>query len=138
MQIERYKYMTMNRSTVMALLLALVSALTAFYSPMSVAEEKGWFGLGFSVESEGFSLNPTIQSVKIEKLAAPSPGSRAGLMVGDIVVSVQGIACAGAKADDLKAAMKKSVGETLRLKAKRGTAEPFEVSLVAIAKPPSS
>lgn len=124
--------MTMNHRTMVALLLAL----SVFCSPVSAAEEKGWFGLAFSVESEGFSFNPTIQSIKIEKIAPSSPGSGAGLIVGDLVVSLQGIASAGAKADDLKAAMKKSVGETLRLKVKRGSAEPFEVVLVAIAKPP--
>lgn len=126
--------MTMNHRTMVALLLALA----AFCSPVNAAEEKGWFGLAFSVESEGFSFNPTIQSVKIEKVAASSPGAGAGLVAGDLVVSLQGIASAGAKADDLKAAMKKSVGETLRLKVKRGSAEPFEVVLVAIAKPPGS
>ena len=126
--------MTMNCRTMVALLLAL----TAFCSPVSAAEEKGWFGLAFSVETEGFSFNPTIQSVKIEKVASSSPGASAGLVAGDLVVSLQGIASAGAKADDLKAAMKKSVGETLRLKVKRGSAEPFEVVLVAIAKPPGS
>ena len=123
--------MTMNRRISVALLLALsASCWTA-----GAAEDKGWFGLSFSVEAEGMSFNPTIQSVKIAKVASPSPGAGAGLAAGDLVVSLQGIAIAGAKADDLKAAMKKSVGEVLRMKVRRGSAEPFDVVLVAV-KPP--
>jgi C-terminal processing protease CtpA/Prc len=105
------------------------------FSPLAnSAEEKGWFGLAFRVEAEG-SFNPTIQSVKIERVTPSSPGAGAGLAAGDLVVALEGITIAGAKTDELKAAMKKTVGETLRLKVKRGNAAPFEVSLVAIAKP---
>lgn len=120
--------------------LVAVGLLLAATLPLSWAhaaddKEKGWFGLAFDVETEGFSFNPTIQSVKITKVAPASPGAGAGLAAGDQVVVLQGITIAGAKADDLKAAMKKSVGETLRFKVRRGNAEPFEVPLVAIAKP---
>ena len=122
--------MKMNRRTTVGLLVAF-----AAFSPLAnSAEEKGWFGLAFRVEAEG-SFNPTVQSVKIETVTPSSPGAGAGLTAGDLVVALQGIATTGAKADDLKAALKKTVGETLRLKVKRGNAEPFEVSLVAIAKP---
>ena len=43
----------------------------------------------------------------------------------------------GAKADALKAAMQKFVGETLRLKVKRGADASQDVSLIAGPKPPS-
>ena len=128
---ETQDRMKMNRRTTVALLLAFA----VFLPPANAAEERGWFGLAFSVETEGVSLNPTIQSVKIEKVAPSSPGAGAGLVAGDLVISLQGVAVAGAKADDLKVTMRKAVGETLRMKVKRGSAEPFEVPLVAIAKP---
>ncbi len=116
--------------------MALLIAISAFSTAVvNAAEEKGWFGLAFNVETEGFSFNPTIQSVKIEKVVTASPAAQAGLAAGDVVVSLQGVAIAGAKADDLKAAMKKSVGETLRMKVKHGAAEPTEIQMVAIAKP---
>ena len=118
--------------------LVVLLALFAFFSPAQAAQEKGWFGLAFKVETEGFSFNPTVQSVKIEKVMAASPAAGAGLVAGDVVVSIQGLAIAGAKADDLKAAMKKSVGETLRLKIRRGSAEPFDAPLVAAANPSGS
>ena len=122
----------MNRRIAAALVLAFAATLSP---AVNAADENGWFGLAFSVETEGFAFNPTIQSVKIEKVAPSSPAAGAGLVAGDVVVAIQGIAISGAKADHLKAAMKKSIGETLRFRVKRGSAEPFEVPLVAIARP---
>lgn len=119
--------------------MALLIAISAFSTAVAnAAEEKGWFGLAFNVETEGFSLNPTIQAVKIEKVVTASPAAQAGLAAGDVVVSLEGIVIAGAKADDLKAAMKKSVGETLRMKVKHGSAEVTEIQMVGIAKPSGS
>lgn len=48
-----------------------------------------------------------------------------------------GIAVEGGKADTLKAAIQKSVGETLRLKIKHGADPPHDVSLIAASKPAS-
>jgi len=121
-----------NRRITLALLLATATTLASW---AHAAEEKGWFGLAFSVETEGFSFNPTIQSAKVDKVAPSSPAAGAGVEPGDVVLAVQGVAIAGAKADVLKAAMKKSVGETLRLKIKHGDAEPREVQMVGVTKP---
>ncbi len=122
----------MNRQIIAALVLAWVAVLASF---ASAAAEKGWFGLAFNIETEGFSFNPSVRSVKIEKVVPSSPAAGAGLEAGDVVIQVQDVVIAGAKADDLKAAMKKSAGETLRLRIKRGAAEPYEVPLVAVVKP---
>jgi hypothetical protein len=54
-----------------------------------------------------------------------------------MIVEIEGIVVEGAKADSLKAAMQKSVGETLRLKIKRGADAAQDVALVAAPKPPS-
>ena len=122
----------MNRRHLMTLALAISTASPAV---TNAADEKGWFGLAFNVETEGFSFNPSVQSVKIEKVAPSSPAAEAGLLAGDLIVAVQGITVAGAKADELKAAMKKLVGEALRVKVRRGKAAPFDVSLVAVGRP---
>jgi len=121
-----------TRRITFALLLATATTLASW---AYAAEEKAWFGLAFSVETEGFSFNPTIQSAKVDSVVPASPAAGAGISPGDVVLAVQGIAIAGAKADVLKAAMKKSVGETLRLKIKRGDAEPREVQMVGVTKP---
>jgi len=107
---------------------------TASHAATSAVDEKGWFGLAFNAETEGFSVNPTIQSVKIEEVAPSSPVAGAGLLAGDFIVALQGIAVAVATSDELKAAMPKSVGETLRFSVRRGNAEPFEIPLVAVGR----
>ena len=59
------------------------------------------------------------------------------MAAGDLVVEVQGIRVAGAKAEALKPALQGgSVGETLHLKVQRGgSGQPREVTLVAVPKP---
>ncbi|GAA0710376.1 PDZ domain-containing protein [Dokdonella soli] len=101
----------------------------------SAADEKGWFGFAVSVETEGFSLNPTLRSIKIEKVIPASPAAAQGLAAGDLVLEVQDTLVAGAKARELQATMHKAVGESLRLKLKRGDAEPYVVTLTAAARP---
>ncbi|KLD69860.1 PDZ domain-containing protein [Xanthomonas pisi] len=87
------------------------------------------------MESEGFSFNPTLTSVKIDSVKPASPAATAGLQVGDAIVSAQGIPVAGSKADVLKQAVNRKVGEILRLVIVRGAAKPREVTLVAARRP---
>jgi C-terminal processing protease CtpA/Prc len=117
------------------LIVLLAGAL--LFSPLALhAAEKGWFGLAMEIDAEGI-LNPTLRSIKIDKIFPASPAAKASLSAGDMIVEVDGIGVEGAKADTLKAAMQKSVGETLRLKIKRGADAPREVALIAAAKPPN-
>ena len=118
--------------------LAFLAAAALLFSPLaSHAAEKGWFGFfSLSIDADGI-LDPKLRSIKIEKIFLGSPAAKAGLSVGDMIVEIEGIAVDGAKADALKAAMQKSVGETLRLKVKRGADASQEVSLIAGSKPPS-
>ncbi|MEJ8453985.1 PDZ domain-containing protein [Xanthomonas oryzae pv. oryzae] len=87
------------------------------------------------MESEGFSLNPTLTSVTIDSVKPAAATATAGLQVGDAIVSAQGIAVAGSKADVLKQGFNRKVGETLRLVIVRGAAKPREVTLVAARRP---
>jgi len=117
-----------RRRTLIAVAFCLLSATL-------IAAEKGWFGLAISVDADG-ALSPTLRSVTITKVFSSSPAALAGLVPGDTILEVQGIVVAGAKADVMKAAMQKSVGETLRLKIQRGATQIREVSLIAVRKPP--
>jgi C-terminal processing protease CtpA/Prc len=116
-------------------LVLLAAAAFMFSSPAAHAAENGWFGFALAIDAEGI-LNPKLRSIKIEKVFPASPAAKAGLAEGDMIVEIEGIAVAGAKADILKAAMQKSVGETLRLKIKRGTDAAQNVSLIAGPQPP--
>ncbi|MGD3043689.1 PDZ domain-containing protein [Xanthomonas oryzae] len=105
------------------------------HNPAQAADDQGWFGLSFAVESQGFSLNPTLTSVTIDAVKPASPAATAGLQVGDAIVSAQGIAVAGSKADVRKQAVNRKVGETLCVVIVRGAAKPREVTLVAARRP---
>lgn len=122
----------MNRrlpATVLAAAALLFSALA------SHAAENGWFGFALAIDAEGI-FNPKLHSIKIEKIFPASPAAKAGLAAGDMIVEIEGIVVEGAKADTLKAAMQTSVGQTLRLKIKRGADSSQDVSIVAEPKPP--
>ena len=117
------------RRVAFAFLVALLAAVSVVH-----ASGDAWYGLTFKIEADGLS-NPNVHSIKIEKVFPASPAAQAGLRAGDLVVGIDGITVAGAPAGDLKKAMNKPVGGTLRLKIKRGSAEPREVTLTAARKP---
>ena len=106
-----------------------------FFCAVALGAEKGWFGFAISVDADGMSLNPTLRTITVQKVFVSSPAAAAGMAPGDTVVEVEGIVVAGAKADAIKAAIQKSVGQTLHLKIKHGTADIREVSMVAVPKP---
>lgn len=124
----------MNRRNSLRLLgiglgLACVPALA------QTGREKGWFGFAVSVDVERFSLNPTLRTATIESVVPSSPAHIAGLRVGDLIVEAQGVTVAGAKAEALKLAVQRAIGETLQLTIKRGASAPQVVVLTAVAKP---
>ena len=119
----------MRRFLVWALVLSVSMA-----SSLALAAERGYCGFALTVDVDGI-FNPTLRSIKIDQVTPGSPAAKAGLAAGDLVVEVQGLVVAGAKGDDLKAAMQKSVGETLRLKIKHANADLVEVSMTAAPKP---
>jgi C-terminal processing protease CtpA/Prc len=124
--------MFMNRRSRLILLVAAALLL----SPLgSQAADKGWFGFSLAIDADGI-LNPRLRTIKIDKIFPASPAANAGLSTGDMIVEIEGIPVEGAKADTLKTAMQKSVGETLRLKIKHGADASQDVALIAAPKPP--
>jgi len=120
------------------ILAVLLAAAALSVAPTSLhAAEKGWFGFALNIDAEGLSLNPRLRSIKIEKIFPASPAATAGLASGDMILEIEGITVEGAKADTLKAAIQKSVRETLRLKIKHGADAPHDISLIAAPKPAS-
>jgi C-terminal processing protease CtpA/Prc len=116
-------------------LVATLAVVVMLSLPVHAENNNGWFGLDCKIDTKGISFNPTIRSVNIVKIYPSSPAAAAGLAVGDSVVVLQGITVAGAKANDLKAVMKKAVGEEIKIKVKRGKAEFYEVKMTAIKRP---
>ena len=119
------------------IVLALLGTALCCSPSLLHAAEKGWFGFALTIDAEGISLNPKLRSITIHKILPNSPAAKAGLAPGDNILAMEGIVVAGTPANTLKAATQKSVGETLRLKFRRGADAPRDISLVAAAKPPS-
>jgi predicted metalloprotease with PDZ domain len=124
--------MKINRRDFLTLALTVAVMLPL---PVHAETNDGWFGVEVKVNTKGISLNPKIRNVKITKVFPSSPAATAGITVGDSVVVIQGITVAGARANTLRAVMKKAVGEEIQIKIKRGTAEPYAVKMTAVKKP---
>jgi len=121
-----------HRSMKFPALLTLLAAL--WLSLPAVAADKGWFGFGVSIEASGSSENPIVQSVTVQDVAPGSPAAQAGLASGDVILEADGMPLSGVKTDAMKAAMSRQVGETLRLRIRRGDAVRV-VTLTAAARP---
>jgi C-terminal processing protease CtpA/Prc len=118
-----------RRALGLALTIALLFALPA------AAADKGWFGVALSVDAEGASTNPALHTLTVVSVVPGSPAFQAGLRPGDLVLAIGGITVKGAKANVIKPAMDKAVGEELRFTVKRGTEASHEVKMVAAEKP---
>lgn len=117
-------------------ILVIAAATMSLLTLPAAAAEKGWFGFSVNVDADSMSPNPTLRTATVESVVPGSPAAKAGLVSGDQVLEVQGVPVAGAKADVFRAAMQKAVGESVRIKIKRGDAAAREVSLVAAHQPP--
>ena len=113
-----------------AALLALFFSL----SPTVWAGERGYFGFALSIDGNGMFWNPTLRSVKIDKVSPASPAALAGMVFGDEIIEVAGKPVFGAKGNDLKAHVEKDIGQSLQLKLRRANGEEIAVTLVAAAK----
>lgn len=102
----------------------------SFSLPVS-AGERGFLGIGVSVDGEGFFLNPTLKAVTIAKVVAKSPAAAAGIVVGDQIVEIEGRKIQGAKANDVKPYLEREIGQTVRLVLKKSSGEIQVISLVA-------
>jgi C-terminal processing protease CtpA/Prc len=115
----------MNRAQSFVLALLLSVACNA------IAGEKGYLGVSFSVDGEGFFLNPTLTTVKIEKVVPNSPAAKAGIEPGDLLLEVGGKKIAGAKANDLRQFMDLEAGQTVHLAIQKSSREVKQLAVVA-------
>lgn len=116
------------RRLTLALSIGLCTALAS-------AAGSGYLGLGLAVSGDGFFLNPTIRSIKVQKVNAGSPAARAGIAEGDEIVEVEGRPVVGAKAKELQPYVERNVGETVRLTVRKPNGDVRQLSLKAEARP---
>lgn len=114
--------------------LAALTGLIVALSASAWAGERGYFGFGFSLDAEGVFWNPTLRSVKIERVAPRSPAAAAGLIAGDEVIEVAGRVVAGAKGKEIQAHIEKDIGESVQMKVRHANGESAVVTMVAAAR----
>jgi C-terminal processing protease CtpA/Prc len=102
-----------------------------FVSVGAVAGEKGYLGMSFSVDGEGFFWNPTLKTIRIEKVISNSPAAKAGIESGDLLLEIEGKKIAGAKANDMKPYLEREVGQTVRLAVQKSSGEVKQLAVVA-------
>jgi C-terminal processing protease CtpA/Prc len=103
---------------------------------VAAAAEKGWFGVGFSMEVAGSFWNPVLSSVSVSQVAPGSPAEKARIAVADLVLEIEGIPVAGAKGEQLKklraVVERASVpGDELHMQLRRVNGATYSVVLVA-------
>ena len=124
----------MQYNTIRKLILALAVTLATALS--ASATERGWFGFGLTVETEGMLWNPTLVSMVISDVASGSPAATAGLAKGDRVVELEGQAIAGSKAKELQVRLESKVpGDKLVAVLKHASGEQYSATLIAAKKP---
>ena len=96
-------------------------------------DAKGSFGFAAKVDSDGF-FDPTLKSVFVQSVQPGLPAARAGIVVGDSIIEVDGTKVAGAKASAMADRMKKKPGQQAVLKLLRVNGETYVVTLTAEAK----
>lgn len=113
---------------------AALFALLLSVSSAAWAGERGYFGFTLSIDGNAMLWNPTLRSVKIDKVSPASPAALAGMVSGDEIIEVAGKPLPGAKGSDLKAHVEKDIGQSLQIKLRRANGEEVAVTLVAVAK----
>ena len=91
-------------------------------STSAFGQEKGYFGLGVSVVSDGF-VSPVLKTVTVNKVVPNSPAAKTGITSGDFIIEVEGKVVSGLKADEMKPFMQRNVGESTRFVLKRANGE---------------
>jgi S1-C subfamily serine protease len=115
-------------------LLGLSLALALLAAGPVAAAEAGWFGIALSVDAKGESSDPSITSAVVVSVVPGSPAALAGLRPGDNILALQGLTVAGAKASVFRTQTQAGVGETLKIKYRRGKTV-REVTLTGVPKP---
>jgi len=108
-----------------------IGLLMIIASGCAMAGEKGYLGISLSVDGDGFFLNPTLKTVKIDKVIANGPAAKAGIEAGDLLLEVEGKKVVGSKSRDMLPYMNREVGQTVHLAVQKSSGEVRQFEVVA-------
>jgi C-terminal processing protease CtpA/Prc len=95
-------------------LFKLVVTLISIISLNVLAGEQLKLGMTGDVEAEGF-FSPTLISYTVKKVKPNSRAEKAGIVVGQRIISIENCKIPGCPADKAKKLMRKEVGDILNL-----------------------
>lgn len=119
-------------------IVCLLLAVLLSPSPSHAGEPEGWFGIGVTAPGGGFQdllLNKTVSTLRITSVAPRSPAEKAGIVAGDEVVAIDGVAVAGRKMREIGPMVRKAVGETRHLLMRRPDGGAYEAVLTGAPRP---
>ncbi len=115
-------------------ILSLLLILFAILPSHGLSNERGTTGIVFTLDAEGMFWNPTIRSLKVDKVLPNSAAEMAGIKAGDEIMEIAGTPVIGAKSKDLMPYLQKDVGQSVIIKIKRPTGEILNLTLVLMPK----
>ena len=113
----------------------LVLLLLGLLTPAGGAAERGWCGVNVKFETRGFLLARELDSVEIVAVARGSPAELGGLRAGDRILRIDGCEIPGCSEFQAGKALRRSIGETLRVRGRRSNGVEYETTLVAGRRP---
>ncbi len=115
--------------------LASIPVMLLAATPVAMADNEGWFGLGVKVDGKGRFWNPVVETIAVESIDAGSPAAASRIAVGDRIVEVDGEPVAGQRARALAPRFDKPAGGTLRLGLVDTDGTRYELVLTAASAP---
>lgn len=107
--------------------------LAALLLPLTATSaEPGFFGFALTTS---ITWTMDVESATVRTVIPGSPAAKAGLVVGDSVVAVEGCAIPGCGALKAEKMLEKPVGEALHLKLKRANGTVYDATVIAGPRP---
>jgi C-terminal processing protease CtpA/Prc len=108
----------------------------AVTATLAGAAERGFLGISYSIDGEGFVFNRIVKSVKVNNVVLRSPASREGIRIGDEILEVDGKRIPGSRVSELKPLLDKQAGQTIRIVLRKSSGQTHTVRVALEARPP--
>lgn len=123
-----------RRSAAAVRAVVLLAALAGGALPC--AAERGFLGIGISIDGEGLVINRLVKAVRVERVVQGSPAARAGITLGDEIVEVDGRTVRGSRVSELQPLLDQPAGRALRLVVRKPSGQLVELRPVLESRPP--
>lgn len=112
---------------------AMLFAGALLLPTLAHAQEKGWFGIGFGIESTQ-AAEPVVIEVRVQGVAPESPAA-GKVAVGDSLEKIDGKRVDGVSTQALGALLYREVGQSATIELRNAAGKTYVVRLVAARRP---